>query len=257
MYILPATCSHFIQAANCWLSKVVFSIQQYHSSRTLLLILLIGISFISSANLDEQKMLQTMQTRYGAEGVAILSAWQQLMRELQDKSENEKIAGVNDFFNQRIHYTEDRDLWKSSDYWATPLETMGMRAGDCEDYTIAKYMSLLRLGIPIQQLRLIYVKARIGGPQSKIFQAHMVLGYYPTTTSIPLLLDSLVSSLELATNRPDLRPVFSFNSEGLWIGNQQALVDPTARLSRWRDLLNRTRQEGFELFTERKAVDNN
>jgi len=195
-------------------------------------------------------MLANMETRYGADGVAIFSAWQQLMNELEDKSELEKITQINNFFNQRIHYTEDRDLWQQSDYWATPMETMGMRAGDCEDYTIAKYVSLVQLGIPIQQLRLIYVKARMGGAQSKIYQAHMVLGYYSSTSAIPLILDSLVTGLESATNRPDLRPVFSFNSEGLWIGNQQALADPTARLSRWRNLLNRTRQEGFDLLSK-------
>jgi len=157
----------------------------------------------------------------------------------------EKLLQVNQFFNRNVRYTEDNILWKKSDYWATPVEMMGMRAGDCEDYTIAKYLSLLQLGFANEQLRLIYVKAQIGGPQSKIFQAHMVLGYYPTPDAIPLILDSLVSTIESANNRPDLHPVFSFNSEGLWVGNQSTSADPTARLSRWRDLLARVNEEGF------------
>lgn len=209
-------------------------------------LLLLVLSFLASADLDPQKMQQVMQTRYGDDGVALLGAWTQMLESANNATEDEKLLRVNQFFNRNVQYTDDIILWKKSDYWATPLELMGMRAGDCEDYTIAKYFSLLQLGIPNQQLRLIYVKAQIGGPQSKLFQAHMVLGYYPTPDAVPLILDSLVTTLEPANKRPDLRPVFSFNSEGLWIGNKSMQADPTARLSRWRDLLARTNEEGFK-----------
>lgn len=203
------------------------------------------ISLIVSAEIDSNKMQQVMQARYGNDGIVLLDAWNRILNSASSAAPEEKLLQVNQFFNRNVRYTEDIVLWKKSDYWATPLEVMGMRAGDCEDYTIAKYLSLLQLGIANEQLRLIYVKAQIGGPQSKIFQAHMVLGYYPTPDAIPLILDSLINTIEPATNRPDLRPVFSFNSEGLWVGNQATQADPTARLSRWRDLLARVNEEGF------------
>lgn len=186
-----------------------------------------------------------MSARYGNDGVALLGAWQRMLDEANTLDIEKKLTRVNQFFNRNIRYTEDIILWKKSDFWATPLEVMGVRAGDCEDYTIAKYLSLLELGIPNEQLRLIYVKAKIGGPQSKVSQAHMVLGYYPSPNAIPLILDSLISTIEPANQRPDLHPVFSFNSEGLWVGNQSTQADPTARLSRWRDLLARVKEEGF------------
>lgn len=197
-----------------------------------------------------------MHSRYGDEGVKALTAWQQLLDDNQPTLllqtansiaiEEVQIQQVNDFFNQRIHFEDDINHWKQNDYWATPLETLGSGAGDCEDYTIAKYMSLLQLGIPIDRLRLIYVKAQIGGSSSRVFQAHMVLGYYSQPDSVPLILDSLISAIEPADKRNDLHPVFSFNSEGLWVGNQpQPQIDPTARLSRWRDVLTRMKQEGF------------
>ena len=48
--------------------------------------------------------------------------------------------------------------------------------------------------------------------------------------------------------RPDLFPVFSFTSEGLWVqGATTSSADPTARLSRWRSVLQRMRDEGLEL----------
>ncbi|WP_039913170.1 transglutaminase-like cysteine peptidase [Cellvibrio mixtus] len=194
---------------------------------------------------NTQKMKRLMEERYGGDGVALLERWDQLVATENQRPPTEQIKLVNQFFNKNLRYTEDLVLWKKSDYWATPLETLGVRAGDCDDYAIAKYLTLLRMGMPTENLRLIYVRAQVGGAQSKIFQAHMVLGYYPQPNAVPLIMDSLVSSIEPATERPDLHPVFSFNSEGLWVGNQQTAADPTARLSRWRDLLARVQEEGF------------
>jgi len=207
-------------------------------------ILLSGV--FCAAALDPNKLEKSMQTRFGVTGVNKLHAWQHLIDTNQTNTTAEKTKAINDFFNKNIHFEDDIVHWKVSDYWATPLETLGSGAGDCEDYTIAKYFSLIRLGISVEHLRLIYVKAQIGGATSKVFQAHMVLGYYEQPDSIPLILDSLVSQIETADKRTDLHPVFSFNSDGLWVGNQaQPQIDPTARLSRWRDVLERMKQEGF------------
>ena len=209
----------------------------------LLLIFFVGIMSVYALdkNLMETRMLQG----YGASGAERLHHWQLLINDIKNKTDQEKIIQVNQFLNTKIHFQDDRILWKNIDYWATPLETLGKGAGDCEDYTIAKYFSLLHAGVAVERLRFIYVKAQIGDANSNLFQAHMVLGYYETDDSIPYILDNLVSNVELASRRPDLKPVFSFNSGGIWVGNQQSKADPTARLSRWRDLLQRTQADGF------------
>jgi len=76
----------------------------------------------------------------------------------------------------------------------------------------------------------------------------MVLGYYPTPDAEPLILDNLVSEIRPASRRPDLFPIFSFTSEGLWVqGASTSSADPTARLSRWRSVLQRMRAEGLDL----------
>lgn len=211
------------------------------------LLISLALSVTAISTIDPKKMQHLMQTRYGNEGVALLNAWDGMLAEAATATTDKQLTLVNQFFNHHIQYVDDLILWKKSDYWATPLELMGARAGDCEDFTIAKYLSLLELGIPVEQLRLIYVKAQIGGPKSALFQAHMVLGYYATPNSIPMIMDSLVDSIEPANQRSDLRPVFSFNSQGLWVGNRQTEADPTARLSRWRDLLTRIQAEGITL----------
>ncbi len=209
----------------------------------LLLFGLAGLGLLSPAAVDQQRMREVMQSRYGDEGSAILEAWFRLLNDNRDLAETEQVEAVNSFFNRHIRFAEDRDIWGVEDYWATPLETLGVRRGDCEDYAIAKYMSLKMLGIPRERLRLIYVRAQLTGGHS---QAHMVLGYYATTDAAPLILDNLNPQVLPAQQRPDLRPVFSFNSAGLWVGsNTQPQADPTARLSRWRDVLQRMEQEGL------------
>ena len=128
--------------------------------------------------------------------------------------------------------------------FATPLETMGRGRGDCEDYVIAKYFTLRALGVPESRLRLTYVRARIGSASSGISQAHMVLSYYATTESMPLVLDNLVSSIQPANTRTDLTPVFSFNAQGIYTGAAVQASSPVERLTRWRDLLLRMSSEG-------------
>ena len=60
------------------------------------------------------------------------------------------------------------------------------------------------------------------------------------------MLDSLIGEIRPASRRPDLVPVFSFNSDGLWQGTgAQSAGDPVARLSRWREVLVKARSDGF------------
>jgi predicted transglutaminase-like cysteine proteinase len=186
-------------------------------------------------------------TKMGPRALAGARALQSVHAELQVTDEMTKLRGVNEFFNRRVLFRDDIDIWGQTDYWASPLEMLDKGAGDCEDYAIAKYFGLLGLGVPVAKLRLVYVRAQLGGAGGPS-QAHMVLAYYESVNAEPLILDNLVSEVRPASRRPDLSPVFSFNSEGLWqgVGSQAATGEPVARLSRWRDLLAKSRAEGFQ-----------
>ena len=136
-------------------------------------------------------------------------------------------------------------MWGQLDYWASPLEMLGKGQGDCEDYATAKYFTLVASGLPAAKLRLVYVRAQLGGPGGPT-QAHMVLAYYAEPDAQPLILDNLINEIRPAERRPDLTPVFSFNAEGLWQGVGAVRAgDPVVRLSRWRDLLAKARDEGL------------
>lgn len=192
-------------------------------------------------------MQNVLSQRFGPAASGSFRDWQKLLQESADQTAPAKLKQVNDFFNRRIKFGEDQGIWGQSDYWATPMETLGRGAGDCEDFAIAKYFTLLLLSIPDEKLRLIYVQARLGGVNSSITQAHMVLAFYPTPDAEPLILDNLINDLQPASRRPDLQPVFSFNSLGLWQGATGARgAGGPANLSRWQELLRRARAEGFD-----------
>jgi len=191
---------------------------------------------------DLDKLQGLAQQRYGTQATETVAAWRKLMVDSRALPDLEKLNKVNAFFNRRILYESDLAIWQQEDYWATPLEIMGRAAGDCEDFAIAKYITLQLLGVNNQNMRLIYVRAKVGASSV----AHMVLGYYPQPSEEPLILDNLITSVRIASQRTDLSPVFSFNNEGLWAGGAAtSSADPTARLSRWRDVLERMRQDGL------------
>lgn len=79
--------------------------------------------------------------------------WRQLVARLSDKPRRERIDKVNAFFN-RIPYVVDASNWGVADYWATPLQFLS-RAGDCEDYAIAKYVTLRQLGFSSEEMRIV------------------------------------------------------------------------------------------------------
>ncbi|MDH0371072.1 transglutaminase-like cysteine peptidase [Comamonas aquatica] len=193
---------------------------------------------------DESQLHSQMAARYGEPGLRRLQAWLEMLRTQSGLSVAQQLQAVNAFWNQQLLATEDLVLWKEADYWATPLESLGKGAGDCEDYVIGKFFSLARLGVSPQQMRLIYVRARVGGIGSTQSIAHMVLGFYDTPQADPLVLDNLVGSIQPATQRADLTPVFSFNAQGIYVGGQRSA--PSDRINRWQDLQQRMRKEGFD-----------
>uniref|UniRef100_Q47AP9 Transglutaminase n=1 Tax=Dechloromonas aromatica (strain RCB) TaxID=159087 RepID=Q47AP9_DECAR len=193
---------------------------------------------------DFEHLQQLVSSRFGAGQLPLLRDWQRTLVEGRNTQESDKLRRINDFFNRRITFDDDMSVWGQNDYWATPSEIIGQGRGDCEDFSIAKYYSLIELGIPINKLRLVYVKARQTGPAGTFLVAHMVLAYYATPNADPLVLDNLNPQILPASRRSDLSPIFSFNSAGLWqgTGNQSS----QSNLSRWQDLQARARAEGFQ-----------
>ena len=200
------------------------------------LLIALWLSFATAGNRDGGSgLIPWVREKYGVAAAERVLAWRQLMSTNRKKDERSKLVLVNDFFN-RLTFTTDLQLWGEEDYWATPVEAMGIGGADCEDYSIAKYFTLRELGVADDKLRIMYVKA------VNLNQAHMVLTYYPTPGSVPEVLDNINGKILAADQRPDLVPVYSFNASDLWLAKSRGRgqhVGKSDRIGLWRDLRKR------------------
>jgi len=182
------------------------------------------------------KILDRVEEVYGVAARERVAEWSVLLARQDLPDDASKLEVVNRFFN-RMRFRDDIIHWGSKDYWATPIEFLGTNGGDCEDFSIAKYFTLRHLGVPEERLRMVYVKAL------KLNQAHMVVAYLETPDAEPLVLDNLNPKIKRAGLRRDLKPVYSFNGDGLWLAKERGLgkapVGKADKLSLWTQLQRR------------------
>lgn len=178
--------------------------------------------------------LDKIEKEYGIFAKRRAFALVQMMNEARDLDDMGKMEKVNDFFNQ-TPYTSDKTTWGVSDYWATRLEFIGKDKADCEDYVIAKYFTLKELGVPTSKLFMTYAKSL------RYKTAHMVLTYYETPKSVPLVLDNYNYKILPASVRDDLVPIYSFSGDELFNAKQAQIgkmVPAAARQTRaWDELV--------------------
>jgi len=212
--------------------------------RQLVLAGALACTLIAPRAWDVDRMAAAAQ-RLGPRATQGVVQLQPLLGSLAQREDLARLEAMNRFFNDRIVFTDDEIVWHEADHWASPLETLQQGRGDCEDFAIAKYFALLAAGVPATRLRLVYVRLQVGDAGGPTL-AHMVLAYYAQPQAEPLILDNLIGEIRPASRRPDLTPVFSFNSEGLWRGNGGPRIgDAADRLSRWREVLRKAQAEGF------------
>ena len=189
----------------------------------------------------DPEILNKAEQKYGKSARTLLVTWENLITTDTSQNDREKLEKVNQFFNQ-VEYIEDIYHWGQKDYWATPIEFLVTFGGDCEDYTIAKYFTLKAMGISDEKLNLTYVKALTYNVH------HMVLTYYSTPGSEPLVLDNIVTEILPASQRQDLLPIYSFNGTGLWLAKERGkgkFAGSSSRLQRWQDLMLRMSAGSF------------
>ena len=216
----------------------------FSTGGTRVLVLLVSFAVAAFAaeivSLTDAQIAKLAQ-QFGPIAKTRLTAWREILTAPKYKKlpEEEKLRVVNDFMNE-TRFVSDREHWGKEDYWATPIEFLSTNGGDCEDYSIAKYFTLRALGVPDDKLRITYVKELV------IYnEAHMVLAYFPTPDAEPLVLDNINKTIQPASNRNDLLPVYSFNGSGLWLAKEQTgrgqSVGGSDRIGHWRDLQARLR----------------
>jgi predicted transglutaminase-like cysteine proteinase len=164
-----------------------------------------------------------------------LEQWHALISLSSQWSDTERLTAVNNFIN-RLDFVDDIEHWQKEDYWASPLETLVTRGGDCEDLAIAKYFTLKAMGIEEDKLRLTYAKT------ATMNKAHLVVSYFEANNADPLVLDNLTAEIQKASQRQDLLPVYSFNDDGVWLEKRHKshkYIANSSRLTLWRELIKK------------------
>ncbi len=180
------------------------------------MLLVVGCTVGAQSPLLSNARWKEIEKKYGSFAVARIESALKLIKRIDTFSERKKLDEVNRFVN-KVRFVSDQNAWGLKDYWARPVEFLGRNKGDCEDFVITKYFMLRKSGVPEERLFFTYVKAL------KLNQAHMVLSYYETPKSIPLVLDNLNFKILPASKRNDLAFVYSFNARALYLNRQKGL----------------------------------
>jgi predicted transglutaminase-like cysteine proteinase len=133
--------------------------------------------------------------------------WARILRDLSTRSPEGQIAGVDSFVNG-FAWIDDDKLY-GRDHWATPVEFLAGGGGDCEDFAIAKYAALAKLGFTEQRLRIAFAHDR-----GRDLVHALTIVYWGGDA---LVLDPLTDRpfSHAATTR--YRPICSFNRQQLWM----------------------------------------
>jgi len=169
---------------------------------------------IRSDDISKFKKWNYMLTRYADETNSVTAKspkfmqWKKFIHDSQSKSEFEKLKAVNDYFNKGFRYIEDKDNYNKGDYWATPIEFIS-RGGDCEDFAIAKYASLIKLGFNMDQLRISIVFDEVKKIYHAILSVRLAEGDF--------ILDNQSKRVKTVASVDRYKIIFSINGEHWWL----------------------------------------
>jgi len=123
-----------------------------------------------------------------------------------------QIKTANTLMNDPVlhPYIEDINNWGKAEYWATTFQFL-KKSGDCEDYSIAKYMLLKAAGMPVENMRVVAVRIRsLGGI------GHAILVVYQGDKA--LVLDNRVAAvMDERLVRTEFQPALSVNEKSWWV----------------------------------------
>jgi predicted transglutaminase-like cysteine proteinase len=133
--------------------------------------------------------------------------WREMMDAAKEMSPAQQMRTVNRFFNG-FPYIEDIDNYGKSDYWATPLQFL-KKSGDCEDYAIAKFVSLRMLGWANASLRVVILRDTVRDEPHAILAAKL--------DGHDMILDNLASQPLPSETVIQYSPYYAVNETTRWI----------------------------------------
>ena len=176
---------------------------------------------LKSSNLNKFKKWNGVLTRYKVEepdemqkcklsetNKCAITKWRIFLKKVsQEPDKQTQMALINKYLNKRL-YIIDPINYKKNDYWATPKQFVN-RNGDCEDYAISKYMSLVHLGFDKKDMRIVVLQ------DLNLKVAHAILVVYIDGKA--LVLDNQITSIVEANRIKHYKPIFSINEDNWWL----------------------------------------
>ena len=165
-----------------------------------------------------------------------LAKYEEVRNKARNLDINKKLAQINLFINGSLAEFDNASMG-IDDYWMTPKEFFIKGHGDCEDYVIAKYFTLLELGVKKENLYPAIVKVQ--GSAS----LHLVLLYVEDKNKSPLVLDNLSFKILPFSKRTDLTPIAAFNEIDSYTLTREKFLQKAnidwGKENKWEKLLNR------------------
>lgn len=212
------------------------------SALTLMALLLVPFKpFASSVHFgqtDIPAIVSKIKLLYGNRAQTRALSWLELVKQHRNNALPTQLEKVNDFFNQLV-FVDDVKLWGKDDYWASLAEFIGAGGGDCEDFTLAKFYTLVFMGVDPTKLQMTYVNVVTNQ------EAHMVLAYQESSSHEPLILDNINKQLLPASERSDLEPIYAFNAKELWLTKQIGqgqLIGKATTIKPWVQVMKSTQK---------------
>ena len=142
---------------------------------------------------------------------------------------SKQLIRVNFYLNQLLPQYDDV-IQKKEDYWATPKEFLITGYGDCEDYAIIKYYSLIKLGFDEKKLFITTVREKYS--------------YFKKKNQPPLILDNLSFKVLNLKTRRDLEADLFINSTGVYkLSKKNILIKVASYSTQYKDLVEKIKKE--------------
>ena len=147
--------------------------------------------------------------------------WQRVSRDRISASRLKRLIGrasnddlsalraINTWVNQEIAFTEDRDLFSRTDFWAGAAATLRLRRGDCEDIALTKMQFLAAAGIPREDMILTIARDLVRNADHAVLIVRHEGRYY--------MLDNASNELFDASLSHNYRPILSFGDSQTWL----------------------------------------
>lgn len=133
--------------------------------------------------------------------------WQELVDAQRGRPLLEQLQAVNSFMNE-TRYIVDPINWGVLDYWATPQQFLA-KYGDCEDYAIAKYVTLKQLGVAVDDMRIVVLQ------DLNLRVAHAILAVF--VDDRVMIMDNQIKQVVNDRAIRHYRPIFSINEDAWWL----------------------------------------